>query len=138
MVDNWNTYSDSSLEAPNLVQDSNGIVLNINEGGQNSWDIQLMKNNIQLVSNTKYSYVMSLSSNVDRNIKLVIQNNENYQGVHYNDVYLKANEITKLKGSFSYTGENINADLVLQVGGSDSNIAGSTISLNKFILAKEV
>nr|DAW63471.1 MAG TPA: hypothetical protein [Caudoviricetes sp.] len=138
LVANWNTYSDSSLEAPSLVQGSNGLVLNINEGGQNSWDIQLMKNNIQLVSNTKYSYVISLSSTVDRNVKLVVQNSENYQGVHYNDIHLKANETIKFEGSFFYTGGNINSDLVLQLGGSDSNIAGSSISLSKFILAKEV
>lgn len=138
LVANWNIYSDSSLETPSLVQGSNGLVLNINEGGQNSWDIQLMKNNIQLVSNTKYSYVISLSSTVDRNVKLVVQNSENYQGVHYNDIHLKANETIKFEGSFFYTGGNINSDLVLQLGGSDSNIAGSSISLSKFILAKEV
>ena len=132
----WNTYVDTSAGA-NLTQGDKGVVLDILRGGSNTWDIQLMKNNIQLVSNTKYSYAISLSSTVDRNVKLVVQNSENYQGIHYNDVHLKANEQAKLKGEFYYEGGTMLSDLVLQVGNNEADYSNTKIYLNKFVFVKQ-
>lgn len=136
LVADWNTYVDTSAMA-NLTQGDKGVVLSIVNGGSNTWDIQLMKNNCQLLHNTKYSYSLTLSSSVDRSVKLVIQDQQTYQGVHYNDVYLKANTETKLRGEFFYSGETKLGDLVLQVGSSDSDYSNSKIYLNKFILVKQ-
>ena len=132
----WNTYVDTSAGA-NLTQGDKGVVLDILRGGSNTWDIQLMKNNIQLASNTKYSYAISLSSTVDRNVKLVVQNSENYQGIHYNDVHLKANEQAKLKGEFYYEGGTMLSDLVLQVGNNEADYSNTKIYLNKFVFVKQ-
>ena len=136
LATDWNTYVDTSAGA-NLTQGDKGVVLDILNGGSNTWDIQLMKNNCQLLHNTKYSYSLTLSSSVDRSVKLVIQDQQTYQGVHYNDVYLKANTETKLRGEFFYSGETKLGDLVLQVGNGDSDYSNSKIYLNKFILVKQ-
>ena len=136
LATDWNTYVDTSAGA-NLTQGDKGVVLDILNGGSNTWDIQLMKNNCQLLHNTKYSYSLTLSSSVDRSVKLVIQDQQTYQGVHYNDVYLKANTETKLRGEFFYSGETKLGDLVLQVGSGDSDYSNSKIYLNKFILVKQ-
>ena len=136
LATDWNTYVDTSAGA-NLTQGDKGVVLDILNGGSNTWDIQLMKNNCQLLHNTKYSYSLTLSSSVDRSVKLVIQDQQTYQGVHYNDVYLKANTETKLRGEFFYSGETKLGDLVLQVGNGDSYYSNTKIYLNKFILVKQ-
>lgn len=113
------------------------MILGIANGGSNVWDIQLIKNNCQLVKDSKYSYSITLSSTVERDVKLVIQNQEDYQGVHYNDVHLKANEQTKLKGEFYYEGETMLSDLVLQVGNSETDYSNTKIYLNKFVFVKQ-
>ena len=136
LATDWNTYVDTSAGA-NLTQGDKGVVLDILNGGSNTWDIQLMKNNCQLLHNTKYSYSLTLSSSVDRSVKLVIQDQQTYQGIHYNDVYLKANTETKLRGEFFYSGETKLSDFVLQVGSGDSDYSNSKIYLNKFILVKQ-
>ena len=136
LVADWNTYVDKSATA-NLTQGDKGIVLDILRGGSNTWDIQLMKNNIQLASNTKYSYVISLTSTVDRNVKLVVQNSRSYQGIHYNDIHLKANKQAKLKGEFYYEGGTMLSDLVLQVGNNEADYSNTKIYLNKFVFAKQ-
>lgn len=132
----WNTYVDTTAKA-SLTQGEYGVILGIANGGSNVWDIQLIKNNCQLVKDSKYSYSITLSSTVERDVKLVIQNQEDYQGVHYNDVHLKANEQTKLKGEFYYEGETMLSDLVLQVGNSETDYSNTKIYLNKFVFVKQ-
>ena len=136
LVKNWNSYTDSSLEKAEITQGDNGIIFNINEGGANAWDIQLMKNNITLTPNTTYYYSISMVSTVDRTVKFVAQNQSDYQGISYNDITLKAGVESKLKGEFHYTGSEIISDFVLQVGNNGEDYSGSKIYLNKFVVAK--
>ena len=132
----WNTYVDTTAKA-SLTQGEYGVILGIANGGSNVWDIQLIKNNCQLVKDSKYSYSITLSSTVERDVKLVIQNQEDYQGIHYNDVHLKANEQTKFKGEFYYEGETMLSDLVLQVGNNGIDCSNTKIYLDKFVFVKQ-
>ena len=136
LVEGWNSYTDSSLEKAEITQGDNGIILSINKGGTNAWDIQLMKNNITLTPNTTYYYSISIASTVDRTVKFAVQNQSDYQGISYNDATLKAGVESKLKGEFHYTGNEIISDFVLQVGNNREDCSGSKIYLNKFVVAK--
>lgn len=111
--------------------------MGIANGGSNVWDVQLIKNNCQLVKDSRYSYSITLSNTVERDVKLVIQNQEDYQGIHYNDVHLKANEQTKFKGEFYYEGETMLSDLVLQVGNNGTDCSNTKIYLDKFVFVKQ-
>ena len=95
-----------------------------------------MKNNIAIAQNTKYAYSVTLTSTIDRNVKVAIQNQNNYQGIAYNDIYLNANKESILKGEFTYSGEDIITDFVLQLGNDTKDYSDSKIYLNKFVFAK--
>ena len=136
LVSEWNNYTDNEAEI-SMSQGKEGIILDIANGGTNVWDIQLIKKNCQLIKNAKYSYLITLTSSVERDVKLVLQNQEDYQGVHYNDVHLKANQETKFRGDFCYEGETVVSDIVIQIGNKDADFANTQIHLNKFVFVKQ-
>ena len=136
IANDWTVYCNAENSSATATQGENGIVLNIANGGSDAWDIQLMKNNIKIAQNTKYAYSLTLTSTTDRNVKIAIQNQNNYQGIAYNDIYLDANKETALKGEFTYTGEDIITDFVLQLGNDTKDYSDSKIYLNKFVFAK--
>ena len=136
IANDWTVYCNAENSSATATQGENGIVLNIANGGSDAWDIQLMKNNIEIDQNTKYAYSLTLISTTDRNVKTAIQNQNNYQGIAYNDIYLDANKETALKGEFTYTEEDIITDFVLQLGNDTKDYSDSKIYLNKFVFAK--
>lgn len=135
LIDNWNTYADETANIT-ITQGDKGVILDIIKSGANPWDVQLMKNNYELIPNTRYAYSLSLSSSINRNIKFVIQNQENYQGLEYNDIYLEANNEKILKGNFLYTGEAVTVDFVLQLGNDSNDYSSSKLYLNSFVFAE--
>ena len=64
---------------------------------------------------------------LDRNVKVAIQNQNNYQGIAYNYIYLNANKESILKGEFTYSGEDIITDFVLQLGNDTEDYSNSKI-----------
>ena len=135
-INAWSVYCNAENSSATATQGENGIVLNIANSGSNAWDVQLMKNNIEIAQNTKYAYSLTLTSTIDRNVKTTIQNQSDYQGIEYNNIYLNANKESTLKGEFTYNGEDIIADFVLQLGSDMEDYSNSKIYLNKFVFAK--
>jgi aryl-phospho-beta-D-glucosidase BglC (GH1 family) len=69
--DGWNVYKQSTA-AFQLSRAGNALNVTITNGGTEGWDVQLVKNNIQLKAGKKYRFSFKAKSNSERSLSAYI------------------------------------------------------------------
>jgi len=132
-MDNWNTYVHSNASATTVVTD--GVFeMNISNGGNENWNVQLIQTDITIESSKKYTVSFDASASQNRVINVDISED----GGSFNQYGTSQLNLTTTMQNFAFdftmtNSTDENARFVINMGNSNHNVYLDNIRLTEYI-----
>lgn len=133
----WSNYIDSNASAIITAQ-NNEAVINVSNGGTESWHIQFNHDGLPIYQGAYYECDVIVSCSKTRKITMTVQNKETYEPYFTTTQTIPANTSTKLHMSYTHNGTtNMDANFIIFAGNeSDESYGPNTIEIESVSIVK--
>jgi len=128
-LEDWKNYVETGEGArATFTAEDNKAIVNIANGGTLNWHIQFTKPSIALQVGKTYQFAVILTSTIDRDVTMVLQNKSTYENYTMITQSVKANKKSVVQGSLTKAGDSdLDANFILFLGNESGVDYGANV-----------